>query len=369
MTKTHTPGGHHNPRAVWLMLGSVLCFSLWAITIQASGANQSPFFFNAFWSLGVVAGCFCFLAKYYRPVLFDASLIRLAARMTPSRAMLWATGSAMSVTLFTLSTRFIDVSTASVLLGTWPIIFIVAMSNSSTFQQERRYRKNLRTILPLTAMALLGFALMTISETGKLDISKESSTDLILGVSLATLAAVLSGIGSSHTYNWGTQLARTLQQESASPRTYNSPELFGAVLAFAISYTAATALNFLLALSPLSPLVGTPPTRLLDLGLPITLGSSFHAQIPGIAVALLGGFLFDAGGSILMRTSNINTDNLGINALSYSIPVFSLTWLAIFSQIGVTRPDYLVTDAAAIILSNLLINLDSPSGPSQTTES
>ena len=64
------------------------------------------------------------------------------------------------------------------------------------------------------------------------------------------------------------------------------------------------------------------------------------------------------GGSIAWRKANIYTTNLGINALAYATPVLSLIWLFSLGQANVTRVDYLVIGAAAIITANLLINFE-----------
>ena len=360
MTSAHTPQAAHegsnNLRSVWLMLGSVICFSFWAITIDASGGNISPFYFNAFWSIGVVAGCIVFLIKNYHPILFNSSAIRSARKMAISWAMLWAIGNSTAVTLFTLSTKFIDVSIAAVLLETWPIIFILSMSTS--FHQRRRYRKNLHSILPLAAIALLGFAFVTISETGGLRVGGDSSTDLILGISLVVLAAVFSGIGASSVFNWGVELADKLPSEAKKGRTNTSLVFFGTVLGFGVSYVVAAAINLILAVSPLNQLVGIPINETMGLGITINLGDTLALRIPIIIVGIFCGLVFDAGGSILLRASNLTTDNLGINALGYGIPIFSLVWLAIFSEIGVARIDYLVIGTAAIVSANLLINFE-----------
>lgn len=52
------------------------------------------------------------------------------------------------------------------------------------------------------------------------------------------------------------------------------------------------------------------------------------------------------------------THNLGINAISHGTPIFSLAWLFLFAQVDVTRVDYLLIGAAAIITANLLINFE-----------
>ena len=71
----------------------------------------------------------------------------------------------------------------------------------------------------------------------------------------------------------------------------------------------------------------------------------------------LGG-VFLAFTAICWRQANLITNNLGVNALWYSTPIFTLVWLFAFSQVFVVRPDYLLIGAAAIIAANLLINFE-----------
>ncbi|MCY3692970.1 MAG: hypothetical protein OXH30_13335, partial [Chloroflexi bacterium] len=55
---------------------------------------------------------------------------------------------------------------------------------------------------------------------------------------------------------------------------------------------------------------------------------------------------------------NVMTNNLGINAISYGTPIFSLFWLFLFAEVDISRVDYLIIGTAAIISANLLINFE-----------
>ena len=120
--------GRQNFQAAKLMLGAVLLFSFVPLFIAGGKGDESPFFFNALWCVGVTVGCLMFLIWRYRTIVLDHSVISKTARHAISVQMLWAIGNGLNFTLFTLSTQFIDISIAAVLLETWPIIFIVAMS-------------------------------------------------------------------------------------------------------------------------------------------------------------------------------------------------------------------------------------------------
>ena len=60
----------------------------------------------------------------------------------------------------------------------------------------------------------------------------------------------------------------------------------------------------------------------------------------------------------LYRLGNLINRGLGINAITYLSPLLALVWLFAFSQVEVSRVDYLIIGAAAIITANLLINFE-----------
>ena len=125
-----------------------------------------------------------------------------------------------------------------------------------------------------------------------------------------------------------------------------------------MGYLGASIINFILGISPLNAILGLPFSETVRLGQTISIGDALDLRVPLIAFALIGGLVFNTGGAILFRVSNLTTDNLGVNALGYTIPVFSLIWLAIFAKIRVASVPYLLIGAAAIISTNLLINFE-----------
>ena len=118
-------------------------------------------------------------------------------------------------------------------------------------------------------------------------------------------------------------------------RDRSSLVMFGAILGFGISSFLGATTN--------------AAVGLLYAGRP-----SFEVFSVGVIV----GVLLQASAAILQRKANLSTRNLGVNALGYAIPILSLIWLWIFSEINVLRPDYLIIGAAAIVTANLLINFD-----------
>lgn len=64
-------------------------------------------------------------------------------------------------------------------------------------------------------------------------------------------------------------------------------------------------------------------------------------------------------GNIAFRYANLQTANLGVNALQYIRPVLSLVWLGLFATVTVYRTDFLWLGATAVIAVNALISVRS----------
>ena len=105
--------------------------------------------------------------------------------------------------------------------------------------------------------------------------------------------------------------------------------------------------------------IGSFVGAVLSAGIGLTVGEAMGTKmLEYMGYGFVGGILFHAPGAVLFRTANLLTNNLGINALAYITPVFSLFWLAFVSEIGVARPDFLIIGAAAIVAVNLLLNFE-----------
>ena len=75
-----------------------------------------------------------------------------------------------------------------------------------------------------------------------------------------------------------------------------------------------------------------------------------------LGVAFGGGLLVGAG-CLTWRKANLSTRDLGSNLLLYLIPVFSLTWLVVASQVRPARLDYLVLGVGCVVGANVLVRV------------
>ena len=328
-------GQGRNGAAVGYVLLAVVIFSVVPITVDLSGAAENPFLFTGGWRLGGFLGCIAFLLLRYRALLRDRDAVALVGRRIVSWAILLAVFGKFAHGLFALSTRFIDVSVAAILYETWPILMIIFTAR--LFQGQGRYRQVNIGVLAMLSLGFVGYAFVIVSQVGgfgaiALNFSNET---IYYGLALVAVAALLGGYHNAKLFEWGTDVGHKLSRENDRQKPLHSLELFGVI--------AGNAVAQLLCFVP-SYTIG------------FALGEDLTYRL--LAFSIIGGILSSGLGDILWRTANLRTDNLGINALGYATPCFSLTWLFLFSRVGVALPDYLIIGGAAIVATNILINFE-----------
>lgn len=235
--------------------------------------------------------------------------------------------------LFAWSIRFVDISVAAILLETWPILLI--LFTAFLFRGQRRYREVTPDMILLLLVGFLAFAFVGASQTGGFgDWDKSALLDTLVGIGIV-LMAVIAAAFSAFGFRWGADLRQALPPETVHGKNPILLELCCAVLANCIGSFVGAGLN-------------------------AAVGFASGETIPtsALAIAVGVGIFVQAVASLSWRTSNMMTHNLGINAISHGTPIFSLAWLFLFAQVDVTRVDYLLIGAAAIITANLLINFE-----------
>ena len=233
--------------------------------------------------------------------------------------------------LFAWASRFIDIAIAAILFELWAIFIIFFMH--WLYRKEQIYKRIDKITVTLLLFGFVGVVFVISSQSGKLDYFPLGSfPKFMFGVALAILGAVISAFAAFN-FRWSTNAGIALAA-SSEQRDIQSFSLFAALIGYALGSVVA---------APTSFVIGTL--------------SGETANLSSIAI-VLGGAVAQATGSILWRKSNLLSNSPSINAIAYIIPILSLGWLALFSFVGVSRPDYLVIGAAAIVTSNLLINFE-----------
>lgn len=322
-----------NRAAVGYMLLAVVGFSLTALVVALANGRESPFLFNASIKFGYIIGQILFLLAFYRSLLFNKRVWKLVRRSLICLPILAVIIHNFEHTFYAWSTRFIDVSISAILFDTYPLFLVIL--TAWLFREEVRYKKNTAGVYFLLILGLAGFSFALLSQSGSLvELNGVSNYALIAGIALITLA-VLTAALSAYGLRWGANLGKDLSTETDSDISPGSLELFGVMVAFLIGNVVA----FFISLA----IGGASNERMTSDALVLSFG---------------GGLLALAVAEIAWRQSNLITTNLGVNALTYASPLFSLLWLFLASQVNVARIDFLLIGAGAIITANLLINFE-----------
>ena len=312
----------------------VVGISVIPLLLNLGGSSDAPFLFNAFWRLGVALGCLFFVCAFYLPVITNLGVLRLVVRRVACWAILFAVLGNCEYLLFAWSNSFIDISVVTILYEIWPLFLI--WLTAYLFRNDPRYRKLKYSSFPLLVFPFIGYLLAIASQTGELslDFSGGLGTTAI-GVVLALGAALLAPL-MAFGFKWGAELSEEINGNFEQYNlSYRNLDMFCAILAFLVSSGGASIINFSAGL-----ISGESVTTYMML------------------VAVVGGAVANAVGGIAWRKAQFSTDNLGVHAMAFSVPVVALIFLFSFQQAEISRVDLLVIGSAMIIVANLLINFE-----------
>ncbi len=324
---------NRNGAGTLFMILSVVSYSLVPLLIARGGGAESPFLFVAVLRLGQCCGIGAFLIVIFREVLFNKTALAVIIQRIFTWSMLFVVINNFDYGLFALSTRFIDVSVSAILYETWPIglIFLTAI----LFRGEGRYRKITPDMTLLLVTGFVGFWFVAASQSGGFgNWSYNQFSETLIGVALVIVAILFASM-SAYGFRWGVDLNHALPEELVRDKNSDLVDVCCVMTAQAIACFISAGLNGTIGYS---------------IGETITLESLFIAFICGVFANALG--------HLAWRAANVMSNNLGINAIAYSTPIFSLVWLFLFWTVDIARVDYLIIGTAAIISANLLINFE-----------
>lgn len=354
-----------------LMLASSLCYSGVPLLLVRFGGDDSPFFFNAIYRFGGVIGALTFLGLFFRVTLLNKAYRSIILEHVLDRSTLLVILPYFSFTAFAWSITFIDVSLTTVMLEIWPVLFI--LFTERLMRREKRYRTPTTLQILLVMLGFVGFTFVVFSQVSSFDALSTLDGGSLAGIALALIAALLAS-STAYNYRWAADLTRKLQDHKlresrdddsarclvnsqTSSLTHDYGELTCTINRESMSTDKLLFFCLLIAFvfgSAISAIFNFIPSILME-------GDNTFSEIPLLSILaaiIIGGVLLDAGGTVLNRTANLLTRQLGINAIGYTTPIFALIWLFIFSETNVVRVDYLVIGTAAILATNILINFE-----------
>ena len=339
-------------KAGGLMLASVVLYSSLSLAVAIAHGGENPFYFTMAWRIGMLVGIGGYLATVFPEWFFDTRVWRLTRSHINSPDMRFTLLAYFDITLFVMSTVFISIIAATILVQLTSVFFILFMGR---LDKNNVYRSVTWTDGFLMLLGIVGFAFVIFAEGGTTDLfSRTSSLPLIVG-GLIALACAVVGALNARNFSLGRQLAvehrqdPSLRKKLAEPsQDGNNLELFYVVLSAwivnVIAVFANGAIGFVT--SDLFGFYGTLSAEMV------------------LYSAIWGAVAFSAAG-ILNRKANLLTSNLGINALNYARPLFAIALLVLFAKLGadvagvdISRVDYFVIGAAGIVSVNILISFE-----------
>ena len=313
-----------------------------AVTLGVSDA----LLFGIFTSIGLALGAAILLATLYRTAI---SWPYIRSRVfwrhhIPQRHFLFSILGRLEYPAFVLAATQIGVTRTSIIWGIFPMLYVLFLDRSTrTTNGQARYQHLTLEKLVLLGMAFVGLAFIVSSQPESGDMTP-SNWSIFYGVLLACFSTLCASLNSFNIL-WGIDLGRRLDALSTD-RTRNPPASQGPV--DAKLEAASTIVGVLLATTATIPI-------LIFLTL---VGGEFKTSFTSFSGGLLIGVFLLTPPVVLVRLANLQTDNLGVNAISYLTPVFSIAILAIFGRLGDVRPEFIVIGVTAIVAVNLFLNFN-----------
>ena len=271
--------------------------------------------------------------------------------------MVWTILSRSDYALYAWSTRYVEVAVSAAIFELWPLMMVIFVSLFSMHAKEQIHHKSMsRQHVFLMCAAFVGLALLVLGQSGvTLNAIQIFASHGLIGILLAILAAAIAGSAPASAIFLGHVLQRGYSRSSAEGTESHTtgdraeslhsdtrddplPEqqrLWFALMVSAIAYAITAPANLLISLTGL---VGA-----VEISARSILGS-----------LLLGGVILAAGGLLLHR-ANARPQQLGINAIFYMTPIFSIFLLAIFPGISLPRPDLFWMGAGLVLALNIIM--------------
>ena len=337
---------NNNTKAVAYMLFATAGYALPPLIVDLTNSQNNPFLFNGLWRSIIVIGIFGYLLLWFREILFKINR-RFIRRSIFSRDFLWGILSHFSHALFAWSTRFIDTTLSTAIFSLWIIVFIIIRQrdDSEKSVELRRYKPFInKENLILLVFALFGLVFVTLSETGNIDFEDKSFRGVIFGVILAILAAFIGG-SVARLFRWADHLFDNHKDKLISSTRHigdNDLILVIQLIGYILTISIATVLSFMIGLGE----------GISNINSFFSL-TNLYIMIPGGIVASLAPVAF--------RRTQYLTNNLGVIAISYFESILALSWLFLFTDVSITRIDFLAIGAIIILSVNIILNWEAES--------
>ena len=283
------------------------------------------------------------------------------------KPMTWMVIASLNYALFFWSTGYVDVAVSTAIYELWPLALVLALAryDDPRVRAARREVNSKKKLL--MGVAFLGLALVIL---GQSDVTYEALASFlplgIYGVLLALLSAVLAGVYPALSIVFGDALHFEYARRRAADHI-DTEDTSGAQDAAPVTdgvyFDKRENLWFTAVGVAVSSLMAVP----LDIALSLV-GSGVGVlelrseMLTGLLYGFLLGSVIVAGGTFFLRLANLNSDDLGINAIFYITPVLALIWLAV-AGIALPRLDLFLVGAALVLSINVIIQSSPDADP------
>ena len=318
---------------VYVMIG-VVCLSSFPALYALGNAEESPFLFTGLRQISGGAALCAFALLIRGKFLRKEEVKRDILSYSKSRLMVISVIGQCGLVTFAAAIALVDVSIAAILYETWPFFLIPLMA--FLFRNSNRYRANLVDTMFFITPAVVGVALVILSQNDTNQfllaagqIFRDSRTTF--GVIFVVLSAISGAVFLAYTLKMGEVIA----DNHPDTEKGGMEEIVLAVVMTSICLVIAGGVSCVIGLI-----------------------SSETVSSHQLTYAIASGLFIDSLAILAFRIANLKTDNIGVNALSFSTPVVALIWLWALSLLKVPHLDYLIIGALGIVAANLLINVD-----------
>ena len=329
-TATKMPERVNRPtKAVALMLGSVLGYSLLPLLVDLSGEWGSVAFVTGMWTLAYT--CVCGGAAHYLSRRDGSGVsARSLVREIPWWAYMVAYIGAFQWVFFVWSARLTETAVTTIIFEFWPVLFLLGRK---TFAVGHGKRPVSAGEVALTVVAGIGVSLVVLSNASDSDMSVA-----LWGPVLAVIALVIVGCGRVVNIKVSEVVALRLSS-SLSRSAGDDPLLKIRVGALQDAVARSAASVMLLTVGGVQAFSdGSIPVSALVFGLVL-------GVVHGVANLFFLGANHSSGTDL-------------INNIYYGVPVLALVWLWAFTEVSIAEPSMFLVGVTGVVAVNMALHLD-----------
>ena len=292
-------GGSHSRVALVYMMIHVIVSSFVVFVIDWGETNKYPFFFSALHNIFALC-VFLFIAIIWRPKLFSKKVLRSVFRapQDSGRMNLLLVPCIVSATaaypLLSISIKYIDIIPAAIIHEMTPL-FLVLLS-SLLFRKEKRFKRLTIWVFILFALGLTGFGFVAIGQSEESPFKIGISGIVLWGVIIALLSAFCNALSPAFSIRHAAMAHQKIKETGE-----NIEEIYCITISLIIQRFVAAMILLIIT---------------------FFLGEQFTIRI--LLTGLITGLLILPLSGIAVRQANLLTNNLGINAISYTVPIFAI---------------------------------------------